>query len=270
MKPYVIVAPGYNHKSWGVRTLHLLCHLMNGMGVPAFVHLNHPITNPAWRTPIATPEHVRDGIVIYPEIIEKNPLKAPRVVRWLLSRPGYITGRTLKPGKDDYIVAFSTMMDATRPILNLQTPDEGLFHPFDLPQKSGELFYVGKGRPRDRRPEYEAGRVEITRTWPDSHQDYADLLRRSTTIYSYDTLSGVNYEAALCGTLCIIIPNDYYTRDDIASGELGLNGIAWGTAPEEIARARQTLPDAYPQYLAVLSRQEAGIQAFVDATQSRW
>lgn len=237
MRPYVIVAPGYNHKSWGVRTLHLLCHLMNGMGVPAFMQLNHPITNPAWRTPTASPQHVRDGIVIYPEIVEKNPLKARRVVRWLLSRPGYITGRKLKPGPDDYTVAFSRMMDDTKPILNLQTPDEGLFHPFDLPAKHGELFYVGKGLPGDRRPEYEVGRTEITRTWPDTHREYADLLRRSTTIYSYDTLSGVNYEAALCGTLCIIIPNAFYTREDIAKGELGLNGIAAGSSPDGAGRS---------------------------------
>jgi O-antigen biosynthesis protein len=270
MRPYVIVAPGYNHKSWGVRTLHLLCHLMNDMGVPAFMHLNHPITNPAWRTPTATPDHIRDGIVIYPEIVERNPLRSRRVVRWLLSRPGYITGRPFRAGADDYIVAFSAMMDDTKPILNLQTPNEGLFHPFHLPPKHGELFYVGKGQQAARRPIYEDGRIEITRTWPDSHADYAALLRRSTAVYSYDTLSGVNYEAALCGTLCIIIPNGPYTREDIAKGELGLNGIAWGSAPEEIERARRTLSDAYPRYLEVLARQVDGIQALVEATQHRW
>ncbi len=271
MKPYVIVSPGYTEKSWGVRTLHLLCHLLNGMQVPAFMHFTkYPATNPAWNTPLAAPNHVRDGIVVYPEIEIANPLKARRVVRWLLSRPGYITGRKFRSGRDDYIVAFSRMMDETKPILNLQTPNEGYFHPNDLPPKSGELFYVGKGKQRARLPEIERGRREITRIWPATHVEYADLLRRSEVVYSYDTLSGVNYEATLCGTLCVIIPNGGYTREDISKGELGLNGIAWGTAPEEIARARRTLPDAYPQYLRVLDRQHEGIRRFVDATQDRW
>ena len=51
---------------------------------------------------------------------------------------------------------------------------------------------------------------------------------------------------------------------------MGLNGIAWGTAPEEIERATRTLPDAYPQYLRVIEKQEEGVRAFVQATQSRW
>ncbi len=272
MRPYVIVAPGYNPKSWGVRTLHLLCHLMNEIGVPAYLHLPPKSygTNPLWNGPLATKDHIRDGIVIYPEIEKANPLKARRVVRWLLNRPGYIMGNKIKSGLDDYFVAFSAMMDDTKPTLNLQMPNEGLFHPRDLPTKSGELFYVGKGSERARIPSIEAGRTEVTRTWPSTHPEYAALLRRSEVIYSYDTLSGVNYEATLCGTLCIIIPNGPYTRADIAKGELGLNGIAWGTSEEEIARAKATLPDAYPHYLGVIARQNDGIRAFVEATQNRW
>jgi hypothetical protein len=271
MKPYVVVAPGYTQQSWGVRTLHLLCHLLNRMGVPAYVHLmSGSATNPAWQTPLAAPEHAAAGIVVYPEVVLDNPLRAPRVVRWLLNRPGYITGRKLRPRREDYVVAFSPMIDATRPILNLQTPDEGLFHPRDLPEKTGDLFYVGKGSHAARVPALERGRMEVTRTWPASHPEYADLLRRSQTILSYDTLTGVNYEATLCGTLCVIVPNGPYTRDDIARGELGLNGIAWGLDPDEVARARRTLPDAYPRYLEVIGRQDQGVRAFVEATQTRW
>ena len=270
MRPYVVVAPGYTEKSWGVRTLHLLCHVLNELGVPAYMHLlRRTDTNPSWRTPLATRRHVKDGIVVYGEL-EANPLRARRVVRWLLNRPGYINGKVFPPGPDDYVMAFSPMMDDTRPILNLQTSNEGIFHPLNLPEKQGELFYVGKGSPLARSADVEQGRAEITRAWPATHPELADLLRRSKTLFSYDTLSGVNYEATLCGTLCIIIPNGPYTREDIAKGELGLNGIAWGTEPEEIERAIRTLPDAYPRYLSVVARQHEGVLAFVEATQRRW
>jgi len=271
MRPYVIVAPGYTEKSWGVRTLHQLCHLLNTMDVPAsVVCLRRTATRPGWNTPLAQAHHLREGIVIYPEVVAGNFLGATRVVRWLLNRPGYINGVVPRYGPDDYLVAWSRIIDDTLPILNLQTWNDGLFHPHDLPPKHGELFWVGKGSGAARLPALEERAVEVTRQWPRTHPELADLLRRSCTLYSYDTLSGVNYEATLCGALCVIIPNGPYQREDIAKGELGMNGIAWGTAPEEIERARSTLPDAWPRYLSVVARQNDDVRAFVEATQSRW
>jgi hypothetical protein len=270
VRPYVIVTPGYTEKSWGVRTQHLLCHVLNEIGVPAYLHLlRRSDTNPRWRAPLATRRHVKEGIVVYGEL-EANPLRAKRVVRWLLNRPGYINGKVFPPRPEDYVVAFSPIIDDTKPILNLQTPDEGVFHPRGLPAKDGELFYVGKGLPEARTPEVERGRTQVTRAWPSTHHELADVLRRSKTLFSYDTLSGINYEATLCGTLCIIIPNGPYTREDIAKGELGMNGIAWGTDPAEVERAIATLPDAYPHYQSVVARQHEGVRAFVDATQTHW
>jgi hypothetical protein len=271
MRPYVIVTPGYTEKSWGVRTLHQLCHRLNQMEVPAYLALvRSSATRPDWTTPAARPRHVRDGIVIYPEIVPDNFLGGRRVVRWLLNRPGYINGAVIDYGPEDYVVAWSRIVDDTKPILNLQTANDGMFHPRDLPEKDGDLFYVGKGDPRARILELERGKTQITRDWPEDHRGLADLLRRSRTVWSYDTLSGLNYEATLCGTLCVILPNGRYTRADLARGELGLNGIAWGTAAEEIERARRTLPDAWPGYLATVAREPAAIREFVATTQDRW
>lgn len=271
MRPYVIVSPGYTEKSWGVRTLHQLCHRLNLLDVPAVMALHGSTSTRAdWRTPVAKRTHVRDGIVVYPEIVAENFLGARRVVRWLLNRPGYIGGSTVTFGADEYIVAWSPIIDDTRPVLNLQTWNDGVFHPHDLPDKHGELFYVGKGSRLALRPEVDRARTEITRDWPATHRDLAALLRRSRVLFSYDTLSGLNYEATLCGTPCVIIPNGPYTREDLARGELGLNGIAWGTAPDEMARAWRTLPDAWPTYLAAVAREPEAVRAFVEATQSRW
>ncbi len=271
MKPYVIATPGYTEKSWGVRTLHQLCHQLNELEVPAYLALmGSRATRPDWNTPQARGHHIRDGIVIYPEVVPDNFLRARRVVRWLLNRPGYINGAQIDFGPEDYVVAWSRIIDAHKPILNFQISNDGLFHPHDLPEKQGDLFYLGKGDPQARVPALEQGKTEITREWPEDHRHLADTLRRSRTVLSYDTLSGVNYEATLCGTLCVIIPNGPYTRADLARGELGLNGIAWGTEPEEIDRARRTLPDAWTRYLATIARQPAAVRGFVEATQDRW
>jgi hypothetical protein len=202
--------------------------------------------------------------------VAENLLGARRVVRWLLNRPGYINGAVLEYGPDDYVVAWSRIIDDTKPILNLQIWNDGWFHPNDLPPKEGDLFWVGKGSRAARVPALEQRATEVTRQWPGTHPELAGLLRRSSVLYSYDTLSGINYEATLCGTLCVIVPNGPYTREDVAKGELGLNGIAWGPAPEEIERARRTLPDAWPHYLRVIAGQGDGVRAFVEATQSRW
>lgn len=271
MRPYVIVSPGYTEKSWGIRTLHQLCHRLNLLGVPAFMLLSGTgATRSDWKTPPAKVRHLRDAIVVYPEIVCENFLRAARVVRWLLNRPGYIGGTWSPLAADEYTVAWSPIIDETLPVLNLQLWNDGTFHPHDLPGKEGELFYVGKGSRLARRPEIERARTEVTREWPATHRDLAALLRLSRVLYSYDTLSGLNYEATLCGTSCVIIPNGPYTRGDLARGELGLNGIAWGSSPGEMDRARRTLPDAWQAYLGAVAREPDAVRAFVEATQARW
>lgn len=267
MRPYIIHAPGYRANCGGVRCLHLLCHSLNEMGYTAMMHPQCEGTNPAWMQPIATANDVEHGITIYPEVIWGNPLHAKRVVRWML-------GRTPHRFTDGYLWSFSPMIYPELPMLNIQCLDPDIFHPpeANAPRKGG-YFWAGKSHPwgGKMRPDLNEGKREIHYHWPPNQRELGDLLRSAEILVSYDSLSGINNEAAICGCPVLLIANSGpFSREDIASGELGLNGIAWGESPDEWKRATATLPDAWPNYQRVLAGQRDRIEAFVKSTQERY
>ena len=97
--PYIIVTPSYVPNSGGIIALHKLCHDLNQMGERAFLHhlnvdkKNYFETNRNYQTPIADENIIRsDSIILYPEIVNGNPLNGKNIVRWLLNRPGEIGG----------------------------------------------------------------------------------------------------------------------------------------------------------------------------------
>ena len=42
-------------------------------------------------------------------------------------------------------------------------------------------------------------------------------------------------EAGLCGCPSVLIPNKYF-KESLGLADIGMDGIAWGVSPEEIAR----------------------------------
>lgn len=117
---FIIYAPHYNDQSGGAIVLHKLCDSLNRLGYeaslwpwskPRFmwrrIHAYLPkifynytvgcfrgkfINRRALYAPIATHSDLNNSIVIYPEVIDGNPLLATRYVRWFLHKPGFHTG----------------------------------------------------------------------------------------------------------------------------------------------------------------------------------
>src|SRR5439155_5957130 len=110
---FYVDAPDYTYMHSGVRCLHLLCHHLNRLGYRAYVGTQ--VTHPDLNTPHADASMLdqfrKDGltdIVIYPEVVAGNPLKAKQVVRYLLNKPGYFTGVGMETyGTDDFYVHFA-------------------------------------------------------------------------------------------------------------------------------------------------------------------
>lgn len=203
--PYFIWAYPWDPCSSGGRSLHLLCHALNQKGHMAFlVQVNNWMaTNPTLHTPVLNPGQVSSyaydektsPIVIYPEIVEGNPLESRKVVRWILGPHGETTYAST-----DKIYGYT--QDLGENTLCLPTFDERIFYsPRESNIRKGDCYYAHK---------YDKifGNNLLLLTYgmtrcEGTPEQVADILRSHEACYVYER-SEILVNAKLCG--CKILP----------------------------------------------------------------
>ncbi len=232
MTCFYVYAPLYQKNSNGIRVLYSLSDLIRQQGYSSKVicyegdREDYDLLLPTRykQHTIAMDDNFKDDfslsnedIVVYPETISCNPLKAKNVVRYLLNRPMYLTGRPIQYQDSDYLVAYSLRVDANVPQLFILNDDRDYFYPTDFHNKESLVcIYYGKVTdPVIRNPELKdlintfKDKVTITREYPKTRTELGDLLRRSRLLVSLDPISNITYEATLCGTPALIV-NDIF------------------------------------------------------------
>lgn len=283
--PYYIVAARYVRTSAGIRALHLLCHALNLAGERAYMIINpfHPrdfSTHPDLLTPHLTPQvlesHYKRGITpitVYPETIGGNPYNSPFVVRYVLNYPGLLGGDK-KYDPNEFCITYSKKLEKSinnsRMTLFIPTSDPGIFNNDKEEHRKGTCFYAAKYQ------DYHHGKllpitnnsIEITRGKPNSQtpQQIADILRKSEVFYCYEN-SALVIEAILCGCPVVFLPNEFLT-ESLGSEEIGWDGIAWGTNPEEIERAKKTVNKGRERYLYLFEKFSHDLSTFIRLTQN--
>lgn len=279
-RPYYILSPEYERTSAGVRAMHLLCHYLNQAGQEAYIVAS--VIHPGLRTPRLTPEtrenHFltsRIPIAVYPEIVFGNPLNTPNIVRYILNHPGLITGPKKFPDADLlYFFNFEyTKHLAEWPIKLLKIPliDRNIFHP---PEEKSNLFRCGslvyQGRATDAEVAYPKIAKCITKNWPSSHQDLAELLRSSEKLYIYANSSLIQ-EALACGCPVIMLETPY-NKDffDLyrSHPETPRPGIALDQTEIEFTRAKSSIQDFYAVYQQHESTFVHQLHTFINETQA--
>ena len=168
-------------------------------------------------------DYIEDNIVIYPEVIISNPLKATKIVRYFGNKQGVLTGEITPISPNDFILAHSKTL--------IENPNHILFFAYINPvfndtgtniaeNRCVDLYYYGKGSIYTK-PEPVEGAIEITRQWPSKKKDLALLLRNTRFFYTYDVWSNINLEAVLCGAVPIFLCDKPFTDNEIDSSELG-------------------------------------------------
>ncbi len=246
-QPYYIHAPDYRRSSSGIRVMHMLCDALNRSGQEAYISagvLNPELITPRLSVDIIV-QHRNQGlnpIAVYPEITDGNPLNCNTVVRYILNQPGFVEGRGIFASED---VLFSYTkplllpgMDEDR-VLYLPAPDLRIFCPPSDSTKRipGKVcYYQGRrGQARLDPALLPPDAIEITSSWPDSWESLVDLFQRCEYFYCTEA-SALAGEAALCGCLAVIMPNEWAPL----KLESTAYGVAWGTDPAEFERARST------------------------------
>jgi len=270
---YIIFAPSYNRSSGGVIVLHKLCHLINELGGNAVVYplfqqykiskkdlsgliklINKSIdgifrkykTNPEFNTPIYTGEVTNNDIVIYPELVFGNPLKAKNVIRWLLNKPGFFTGETFYGANElyfkfdhglvnDFYFYGSTLSNN---ILNiLHVPYEIYNEKNTQEPRVGVAYSIRKDKikPKTYHPE-DAILIDGL-----SHEEIAKIFKRVKQFISYDAYSAYSSFASLCGCESIVVPEEGVTKEQWYPKIENRYGIAYGFEDLEFANKTRHL-----------------------------
>lgn len=117
------------------------------------------------------------------------------------------------------------------------------FYPTQAPKKFNS-FYVGKGHLRQEcAPLMDC--VEITRGWPKEKEELAKLLQLSNIFFTYDEMSAINIDAALCGAMPYFMTKHFPW---IEENELGKHWV-YSLDPEEVAQAKENIRTLRPRIL---------------------
>lgn len=176
------------------------------------------VTNATWKG---------DFTAIYPEIVNGNPLKGTKVIRYVLQTAGLmasygVPGPSTQEIKDtsDDIYVFSRMYDTFGVdhdhVLFLPIIDLFTFRDHEL-KRTKTCYLVGKGENQHKHPE---DSIELTREFAADQKALAKLLNECHTFYCYDRLTAMMEVARLCG-----LKVEYHGGLDLSLYEPGLNGI---------------------------------------------
>jgi hypothetical protein len=272
--PIYIYAPAYLDVSAGIRALHYLCHSLNQMGYLSWMVIHGmasgdtPLVSPNLNTPVLNSEirdlHFDNGevpIVIYPETIPGNPLKAQVVVRWILNYPGALAGPMDFPD-GERLIAYSKDISIHHgkraPVLFLPALD--IREIYSAKESSGNrprtnrvLLYAGKYRGFVGNPILPRwAPKEITEIWREgpskqSREEVLELLATSSCLFIFENSTLIT-ESVLLGTPVILIKSTFFDSL-IAENELGSNGTAWSDLENPIELALSTIEGAHGRYL---------------------
>lgn len=250
--PYYIVAPDYRRTSAGIRVMHMLCDALKRSGYEAYITTD--VVAPGLMTPRLT-DDVRimyqslgvEPIVVYPEVVDGNPLAGNVVARYILNHPGFFgeisafeetdilfsyTRGLLQPGMRDDRVMYMPAVDTSIFCLPADSTTR-------IPGKV--CYYQGRAGQALVAPALlAADSVEITLGSPGSWEELAALFQSCEYFYCTEA-TGMAAEAVLCGCIAVILPNQYAPQP-LSQHENNNYGAAWGNTPENIQRARETLP----------------------------
>lgn len=302
MKKFIIFAAAYNEKSGGAIVSHRLCHLLNEAGRDAYLlplFYSHEATiltlpevtariqmetqnllrssfplNPHFNTKVYRDNlhalaNNDDYIVIYPEIISGNPLRAKNVVRWFLHNPGYHTGHVAySPGElyfrhslmaKEFHMTGSHMSQQILEILYCPTEIYNMDNVAEVRSGSAYMFREGRERPIVHDME---NSLCLTRDY--SHAQIAEVFKRVKTFISYDNRTMFTDLAVLCGCESVVVPEEGVSEEQWRPEPESRSGIAYGFEKLEQARASAHLLRDY--LIAKQDRSRLAVQGMLKET----
>mgnify|MGYP003669631530 CR=1 FL=1 len=249
-KKYIVYTPEYDENNGGAIVLHKLCSILNDLGNEAYIYpfkiclpkkddngyqiyfrriikyfklkLKKTVTNDSFNTPIFPKKSLKidsSFIVIYPEIVDGNPLNAKNVIRWLLHRPGFFSGK-INYSKGELYFRYQKGLVSEFHFKDSFTSDlflkvihfpRNLYNNKDLAKvRTGSAYSIRKGKGKKFQHDL-VGSILIDGK---SHEEISQIFKRVKVFISYDTQTAYSRLAALCECESIIIPDEGQSKND--------------------------------------------------------
>lgn len=210
---FIIYAPPFDPASGGSQALYELNKDLNKIGYKSQImswDKIHPYN--------------QDSIVIYPEIIPNNPINASKVVRYFLHRDGFIFGKPVNIGPNDFILTWSEQYIKNYHARLYKYVIPEYFNDKNTKPTLERLLdctYVGKGSGWTDQPcRILPNTIHIGSNGYLPRKSLSELFKITRIIYNYDALSMLNVEAVLCGALVTVLEYRPFTKQDFENTDL--------------------------------------------------
>ena len=183
----------------------------------------------------------RKTIVLYPETVYGNPLKAKNVARWLLYYNRYPNDASAYGEKDMFFsyreIFNDSLLNPSQRLVKIFCFDDKLYKQTNFSKRSGTCYIIRKGRGRKDLPQKFDGIIID----PLPEEEKVKIFNQCEYCYCYDTQTFYSSIASICGCKTVVVPEPGKTRKDYRGG--GDNphyGIAYGDSKEEMEWAEKT------------------------------
>lgn len=182
-----------------------------------------------------------DTIVVYPDIVYGNPLKAKKVIRWLCYYYPYDVNDKNAYDNTDLFIAFREIFNNN--ILNpkgitvtLYNFDFELYKNTNDKKRIGCCYIIRKGIHRNDLPDFFDGPIIDNMT----EKEIVKVFNQCQYCISYDTQTFYSTIAAICGCISIVIPEKGKNRADYLKKDDEVYGVAYGKTEKELKYAEET------------------------------
>lgn len=287
-----IYASHYNENSGGQIALHRLCHIINTINnhdcaflvnwdladpkkKSKLAFLKRILTgkknfriHPSWRTPLwISSKFPAKSIVIYPEIINGNPLRIKNVVRWLLHNPGFHT-KQIDYSANELYYKFNSAIDDFYYEGSYLSQNElkVIFYPLGVYNNDVEMerdieccHLIRKGK--EKPPIHPKHSIQIDGL---PHTEIAKIFKRSKRFISYDDYTAYSIFAALCGCESIVVPEKNCDLTAWYPNQEDRYGIAYGFDHVQLEWAAQTRHKVLEHVKNEFSKSESNVKTVLD------
>lgn len=161
-------------------------------------------------------EIIETGVVIYPDLINGNPLGAFNVVRYILNFND-------NPFIGDYVLSFSNVYSKfANKVLFKSFKNSAFNDSGTMPwhARTLNLTYFGKG-PSFIECKLIENSILLERDWPRDKNQLALLLKQTKFLFTYDCVSATLQDALMCGAVPVLLHDRQIPRNIINKMEIG-------------------------------------------------